>query len=1131
MKKIIEYFAGKPLFTNFLMIVVFIGGVVFWHQTGKEEMPNITYDFVRVAASYAGASAQETEFFVTTKLEDAISGIQGIKDFESRTGPGTANLYIDLVPGYADRDETIQEIKDSVERLRLPEDVNDTLSVREFKSSNRSIVDVMLYYKNEQVMNEKSRSELQITGYILQERLQQLPAISEVSESSFLADKIDIYVIPSKLIEYEITLPEIINEIKKNNIRLPLGSLDDTDTTKVTFTAELTNLEDIRNVIIRSGFERRTLYLRDVAVVSRKMNEQDSIFKVNGREAIRLNVVKTSNAGIIEAVDEVRGAIAVFKDTVLKDTGMETVLMDDESKSVINRLNLIVSNGLFGFILLITLLFLFLNFRSGLWVAMGVPFCFAFTMIFASLMGHTVNNMTLSAVIIVMGMVVDDAIVVAENVTRLKNDGVPTMEAVVKGTAQVFVPIVASITTTCAAFLPLFFFQGRFAMLTSYLPPIIFLMLGGSLFEAVIILPSHLKHKIPRWLRVVFSLGTLPLIEKYFENKKKIKTGAKATVQKEKPKHRHWFFHIEDAYGKLLEKILPWKWLLAIVFVGLFVFSFFLFSNMKFVLFPNEETTDITMFGAAETGLDKYRTEVLVRQIEEILLPYLDREVVGFRAFISRGRRGSVREENRFSVNIELVPLEQRSKTSNQLISEWQEKLDSVTGFEELEFAKNRFGQSSGSAIDIIIQENDDDDRNAVAAMLLAEMQKVPALKNPEIEFIKTNPEINILVNRNISGALGISPETVSSTMKTILNGSKLFEIVEPDQNIEVLLSIHPDTKKNIGSVLEIPVLNSSRNLIPIRAITWSTRTTTPESINRWGSKRVLHVFGDLTEEIDLAAAAVDMPTQDEIQKLQEDARNGNPQARDRLAQLREAGLLKRPGTEQATDGTQAPAIEKVTTLPSIMTPLEIADYFEKNVFPKILKEYPRTLLSFGGEVRETRESGNELIIAIIFVIVLIYLILALSLKSLAQPFIIMLSIPFGFIGVVLALQVHGMAVYGFFAIVGALGLAGVVVNDSIVLLDKLINEYDNMDKKLSIVTRVAMITKTRLRAVVLTTVTTVAGLLPTAYGVFGYDSMLSEMMLTLAWGLIFGTCITLVIVPSMFCFIKEAGNWFKKAL
>jgi multidrug efflux pump subunit AcrB len=272
------------------------------------------------------------------------------------------------------------------------------------------------------------------------------------------------------------------------------------------------------------------------------------------------------------------------------------IILADNSVNVRNRLSLISGNGILGFILIIVTLFIFLDAKSGLWVAMGIPFSLGCTMILASFLGHTINNMTLAGVIIVLGMVVDDAIVVAENVTRLRHKGLLSADAVVTGTFTVFSPIVASITTTCVAFIPLYFFRGRFGLFVQFLLPIIFLMLGCSLFESLFILPSHLHSRLPRWVKIILTGGLFLLWEKSKgrrRNKNFVEGGEQAGLKE------HWFMKVENAYGHFLTKLLRFKAIIFLLLGGLLVYAGWVYLNeMKFTMFPREETTELFLSGS-----------------------------------------------------------------------------------------------------------------------------------------------------------------------------------------------------------------------------------------------------------------------------------------------------------------------------------------------------------------------------------------------------------------------------------------------------------------------------------------------------------------------------------------------------
>jgi len=1084
MRRIIEYFSDKHIFTNFLVIAVLIGAVFFWNKTGKEELPNINFDTVLITTTYPGATAEEVDLLITTKIEDALDGIDGIKSVTSSSGQGTCSVRVELDPDSQNRSTVVTEIGDALNFVDYPEDV-DVPRVIEFKSSRFSIIDLALYYENTNILTSEQRHKLQDLCDTLEDRLKRLPTVSDVSAGGYLERYIEISVNPRLLTFYNISLTEITNAIKTGNINQPVGVLKDNASTKIKLDAALNDVDHIGNLIIRANFEGNKIRLKDLATVSYQFEDQDSITKVDGNEAITLRVTKTSSAGILDAVDNIHKVTNEFSSTALAGTGIRLISMNDESISVRNRLSIIASNGLLGFFLILITLFVFLDARSSIWVALGIPFTLASTMIIASLFGNTINNMTLAAVIVVMGMVVDDAIVVAENVTRLRHNGMLPAEAVTKGTSAVFSPIVASITTTCAAFVPLFFFHGHFGMFTAALPGIIFIMLGSSLFEAIFVLPSHLRLQ-----------------------RKQPKQPKKQIVPAE-PVKEHWFMKVEAAYGRMLTHMLRYKKFVFLALVVLLAYSgWIFFGKMKFTLFPREETTHLYLTGVAPPGTLKYDTEKLMRRAEAVFSPYLGKEVENFRASIARSRRGGAVKENEFNIRIELVSRDQRNKSNEQLIGEWEKQFAKLHGFEKLEFAASRFGQSSGSAIDIIVQESNDAARFRVAREILSYLQRMPALKNPEIEAELVYPQNVISIDRNLAERLGVGVSTLGSTLRTILSGNNVYDIIVEEKEIKVMLTTSDNFKTDMASVLSIPIQNNQNYLIPLGRLVHVIKNTTPNTIIKLDGKRTLHVYADLADR----NAGPGRP-------------GGHPGARPGQKPGQKAGVngqadLGNPGTD-ANNQTAGESLPMLNTSKH-MTPLEVAAYLEKNLFPKIMQEHPTTDLSFGGEIADTRESGSDFEFAIIIAVLLIYVILALTLNSVLKPFLILAAIPFGCVGIILALQIHGIVIYGFFSAVGALGLAGVVVNDSIVLLDKLEKEYNDPKHGKTPVERVANITKTRLRAVLLTTITTVAGLLPTAYGVFGYDSMLSEMMLALAWGLVFGTVITLVLVPSFYCAMKE---------
>ena len=1016
MKKVISYFAERHLLANFIIAGVIIGAVFSWQMIGKEDMPDVTFDFMRITTSYKNATPEDVDFFITSEIEDSLKGLSGIKKITSTSSGSRSSISVELEDDKEERASVISNIQTAVLSVDLPGDAG-TPSFRQFKTSERAIIDIALVKKDTEFLGKRAREELQDFAVSLQSRLETLPTIREVTISGELDREILIQPDPVQMSFYDISVNEIIDALESGNVRTPLGVLDNGEEIKVSMISELDSIDKIRNLIVRGTFEGTVVRLGQIVSVNEDFTENTSIVKFNGREGVRLNVVKKADSSILDSNLEVVNEVEKISSS-MSESDIELILMDDESESVRERLSLVSINGLIGFILILLTLFIFLSFSSGIWVAAGIPFSFSFTLLFLYLAGYTINNMTLAAIIIVMGMIVDDAIVVAENVTRQISSGIPRKKAVIEGTDYVVKPIIASIVTTCVAFLPLYFFSGHFGKFVFFIPLVIILMLGGSLFEALFILPSHLSVKFP-WER---------------EGKKR---------------RKHWFEYVEKLYGIFLEHILKMRFLVYIFFILLIAGSFYIAKEkMKFVMFPREEATSVRVDAYAPDGTDRYETAAMAADVENIFIPYLGNEVKSFRTNVARSRRGGAVEDNRFTMRIEIVNADKREKSLKALTAEWNREIKKLKGFKEVKILRSRFGQSSGSAVEIKVQDNNAGVRNGAAELVKERLSAFESISEAEVEKPKMNSEYHVEIDSGALNRLSVSESSVVTVLKTALNGINVFDISRDGTDIEVNVILPGINTDSIEKIMSLTVNNRNGYSVPLYSLISYSEVRMADSVNREDFVRTVRVYGDLKEG-------------------------------------------------------------------SSVTPLQIAGILESGVFNEVQAEYPTAALSFAGEIEDSRESGNEIIYSVTAVIILIYIILALLFNSLYKPFMILLAVPFGVAGVIYALYFHGITLYGFFSAIGLIGLSGVVINDAIVLIVKLERELDG--KKDITVKDIADIARTRLRAVFLTTITTVAGLLPTAYGVAGYDSMLSDMMLVMAWGLIFGTLITLVLIPMLY--------------
>jgi multidrug efflux pump subunit AcrB len=1016
MRNLIAYFSTRHMLTNVIFFGMIMMGIFSWMDIGKEEMPEFESNWIRVTTVYPGAPAEDVELFVTKPLEDELKGVVGIEELVTTSSVGVSSLRITLDDDYPDKDEVVQEIKDAILRADLPSEVRDLPRFRQFKSAAKAIMDIGLYYKGHKFLNPEQREELQKYVLSFENQILAIPEISAVNRSHYRKPELQILVDPEDKRDLEISLSEIRSQIQSNNVRVPIGAMQDKGESKVTALNELEDVDSLKNLILRGNYEGLGIKLGEIAEIKKGFERSTSIFKINGHEGVFLNIQKSISTDILTAQAKVKEFISNFE-KANKDSPLGIVMMDDESYDVTNRLEIISANGIMGFILIIGILLVFLNAKAGFWVAMGIPFCMSFTLIVANIWGYTVNNMTLAGIIIVLGIVVDDAIIIAENIARKREEGMDYSNASIEGTREVVKPIFASIITTCVAFVPLIFFHGFFGKLVSYIPLVVILMLVGSLIESYFVLPGHMA-------------GHTPLLDRFDKVEK----------------NDSWFHKIEARYAKFLMGCFRFRIPILIGFVAMLGGAIALYNaKMKFVMFPREESKEVFIKVSARKDATRFETAKYIQPIEDMFVADTA-NVVGVRSSIAQSRRGGAVKENEASILVELIPADDRLDPLNKLLKQWEEKTKDLPGLEKVKFLRGRWGHSSGNSIELQIAENKDENRAAIAEILAEKMKAMPNVIDVEIDKPLEKNEFLFSIQQDQLIKYNIAPTKVTTTLRAFVEGSILYSINKGDEEVDVRLSVPDRSKSKLEDLLKLKVENNQGQLVDLQKVVKIKEVKRPVNIQRTDFKRTTRIYANNKGK----------------------------------------------------------------------TPLEIAEEMEQKVFPEVYQKYPTAILSWKGEIEDSRESGSEFLNSVYMVLIMIYLILVLMFNSLGKPFVVLSIVPFGLAGVIYILVAHGMSVYGFFAAIGALGMIGVVINDAIVMIDKIERHHEETWEE------VAKIASTRLRPIVVTTLTTVVGILPTAYGVAGYDSMLAEMMLTMGWGLAFGTLITLIFIPTLYSFLKR---------
>ncbi|TGL90641.1 efflux RND transporter permease subunit [Leptospira congkakensis] len=1066
---IVEYFLSKSLFVNLLTFLILLVGGFTAATMNREAFPNINFDIVSVTTVYPGAAPADVEKLVTKPLEDAIKEVDGIKEFRSASLENRSGIIITIDPNTKNTQKVVDDLKSAIDRIQdLPEDVDDPI-VTEITTARQPVIEIHLSSTLKDGKPLLNGKELRDQAKILEEKLKDLPAVARITKRGWREREMKVDLDPDKLRAYSLSSTHVLNALKLRNINFPGGNINErTREIIVRTVGEFDTPEEIENVFVRSNDAGRSVRIRDIARVTEGFEDSEYLDKSNGNIAIALTVIKREKADAISVVDDSKLVVEEF----IKSTGgtVKHAFVNDLSKYIRRRLGVLTSNAVSGLFLVTASLFVFLGWRMALMTALGIPISIAMTFVAMNYMGLTLNLISMMGLIIVVGILVDDAIIICENVYRHLEMGEEPFEAAMRGTSEVIAPVTATVTTTIAAFGPMLFMTGIFGKFIHSIPLVVILSLCSSLFEAFFMLPSHL----------------------YDVSKT---TNMKGEVKEES----HWFIRFkENTYLPLLSFALKNRWKMIGLLMGLFVFSLAIQVKFgKFKLFPGAiETFQIRV--TAETGLKLEETDRFIQAIEVAVGQLPDGEVENYISRVGIIQKDpndpfTKRGKNYAQVMVYLTPDDNRERSTETIIEVvrqntkfmlnekalllLEEKLakenvgkeeESITKSDvpkeflslkgklvNLEFEKLAGGPPVGKPVAIEIKGDDFATLLKIGAEFKAALAKINGVTDIGDDFNEGKDEIRVSVDESLASFAGVNVQSVSLAINTALQGTVPTKIKRADEEVDVRVRFPEEYRASLTHLNKVYVNNLTGNLIPVSRLTSYDRNPGRASINHLDGKRLLTVTSNIDETVSTS-------------------RQVNVEAK------------------KLTEG--------------------------------IIAKYPGYSVRFSGENKDTEESMASLGRAFLVGLLIIYMILASLFRSLAQPLIVMSAIPFAVIGVIFAFLLHGQP-FSFLAFLGIIGLAGVVVNDSIVLVD-CANQLRLENPNKSTFDLLVEAGSIRLRAVILTTVTTVLGLLPTAYGIGGKDPFLVPMALAFGWGLAFATFITLIMVPVFYLNLYLFKDW-----
>ena len=1040
MKAIINWMAENHVTTNLVMILVMFLGAISLVNLKQEVFPEIESDTLSITVPYIGASPDEVENSVIKKLEEAVSGIDGVKEIMAIASENVASMTI-----FAEYGEDIHDVKtlvqSEVDRITsFPDEIENPVIKVNVNSS--SVIQLAIYGSaNEKVLTR--------TALNIREELLQIPVISQVGTSGLRNYELYIEVSKDKLENYNLTIEQIAGSIKKSSLDLPGGKLTTSSGEILLRTmAKGSTKEDYENIVITTTPLGNTIKIGDVAKVVDGFEDGDIMSKFDTENTKLLTIYRVGKQGAIEVADAVKKYI--LENEKAMPSGVKLSYWKDGSRILKERIDLLLKNALMGLILVILSLALFLEIRLAFWVSLGIAISFLGGFIVMSIMDVSINMITLFAFIVVLGIVVDDAIVVGENIFARKGENISPLDASKMGANRVSVPVVFAVLTTVAAFMPLAYVEGMMGKVMGQIPVIVIGVLLFSLFESLLILPAHLS---------TLSESKNSLINFFNGMSKKVNEMLQIFLTK--------------MFTPFLKKSLNNRYLTLASSVGILIISLGLLVGgvVKYTFMPEVEGDNVIARINMPTGTSYSETLLVLEQLEksamEVLKEYEEKEgnkiynhiysIVGEQPST---RKGPIAVSNTINssvaeVNIELLSLDFRKSSSKEIMDKWREATGEIPEVKALLFVSSIM--TAGKAISYNLSSTDEYELERAVQNFKEILKSYDGVVDIVDDFEKGKMELKFKL-KPLAESYGITGYDLANQVRQGFYGMEILKLQRGNDEVSVKIRYPVSERNSLDDIEDMMIRTRKGTEIP---------------------------FSDLAE-----------------------VKMGRGYSK--IVRLDRSRII----TVSANVNTEIVSENKIN--------IEL----EKDIDKMIKEKFNNVTYTKGGSQKEQQESMASMLKGFIVALFIIYLLLAIPFKSYVQPLVIMSAIPFGIIGAIIGHLIMGYTV-SMISGLGIIALAGVVVNDSLVLVE-LVNEY-HRDKGYSLYDAIILAAGKRFRPIMLTSLTTFLGLLPMIFETSLQARFLIPMAISLGFGVIFATGITLIFIPSGMMFLEDIKNGFSK--
>ncbi len=1029
----IAWMANNRVAANLLLSVFIIGGLIMGSRIQQEVFPEFELDIVQVSVIYQGASPEEVEEGIILSIEDEVRSLDGVKKVDSTAFEGRGIVNVEILSG-ASAEKVAQDVKNAVDKIQsFP--LEAERPIVSLLTRRRQVVSLLVHGRSD-------KKVLRDLAEKIRDELTQIEGITLVELESVPPPEIEIEISSDTLRAYNLKLGQVASIVKATALDLPGGGVKTATGEILLRTKEKRDLpSEFATIPIVANADGSRVLLQDIASIKEGFEDTDEEAYFNGEPAVRIEVFRVGEQNPLDIAAKVKA----YAEALDFPTGIQVDVWNDRSEVYRDRINLLLKNAVWGLLLIFILLGLFLEPSLAFWVTVGIPVSIIGAFLIIPWTGATINMISLFAFLITLGIVVDDAILVGENVYHNREKGMPYLQAAVEGARQIAGPVCFAVLTNVAAFLPLFFVPGTTGKFFLQIPSVVVAVLLISLIESLFVLPAHLtiEHRLKgvwRWLN-----KPNQIFEAWLKR------------------------FINYVVGPQVKAAMEWRYLTAACSICLLVMSggLLIGGHIKFSYLPRVDSDLVTAQVVLPYGIPIESARTVQQLLKDSAVAVLD-NTEGSK--ISRGIYSQIGKpmpgggpgggdsgtlgSHIVGVQLFLVPSDQREISGIEFAKQWREQTGEISGAETSAFIG--MTQTSGAPIEIHLSHTQQERLESASKELAETLKNYKGVSDIDDGAARGKPQLSFTLKPE-ARSLQVTSRDLAEQVRNAFYGAEALRQQRGRDELKVMVRLPERERKNLASIEELVIRTPQGGEIPISEAVNVAYDTAYTRIKRTDGRRIQVVSADVDEEV----------------------ANAN----------------------------------------------QILDNIRQTILPGLIEKYPGLSFTFEGNRREQLETLDALKGGMGFALFIIYALLAIPFKSYLQPMVVMLSIPFGVIGAFIGHLLLGYEI-SIISMFGIVALAGVVINDSLVLVVTINN---NLAEGMSMLDAVVDAGKRRFRPILLTSLTTFFGLAPMIFETSVQARFLVPMAISLGFGVLFSTAIVLLITSSFYLILDDLNNlWFK---